>query len=215
MINLIVRTNKRTKPKPSFNLKKKKLSSTLTPSFTHNTASILLRLPSRGNKNLLHASTLLQTLNSNGIHRTSPFLDPNLVAGTHGVETHDSPRLFSNSHLNYVQFIAYSGRSFRNDGTTVWYHGCRCAASFKVSTSNCARVPSWCIQFTVAETLHPCRSLNCPERCATTEMKMERSLQRFGGCVLFLLSLGKSLDTSKSVYFNYFMIQCSPWLPRC
>lgn len=119
MINLIVRTNKRTKPKPSFNLKKKKLSSTLTPSFTHNTASILLRLPSRGNKNLLHASTLLQTLNSNGIHRTSPFLDPNLVAGTHGVETHDSPRLFSNSHLNYVQFIAYSGRSFRNDGTTV------------------------------------------------------------------------------------------------
>lgn len=35
-----------------------------------------------------------------------------------------------------------------------------------------------------------------------------------GGCVLFLLSLGScSLDTSKSVYFNYFMKQCSPWLP--
>lgn len=107
------------------------------------------------------------------------FLPSNPVAGTQSGVEHDSPRLFSNSHLNYVQFIAYSRRSFRNDGTTVWYHGC--AASFKVSTSNCARVPSWCIQFTVAETLHPCRSLNCPERCATTEMKMERSLQRFGG----------------------------------
>lgn len=83
-----------------------------------------------------------------------------------------------------------------------WYH---VAGSFKVSTSNCAsRVPSWCIQFTVAETLHPCRSLNCPERCATTEMKMERSLQRFGargGWMLrpFLLSLGPWIRVNRCI----------------